>query len=187
MTIPVVAETAIAHYLSKGLTKDVSIGLVAPLYYESKLSTDSQGVQTTETPGVLNPSGAYGIASWNGPRQQALMNFANKKGWSASDLNTQLDFVLTESANSYPVVWKAIQDPTINYTDFINTFVTHYEIPADIPKEVAAALNYAKTWYPESIIPTSIPPTTVPPISTTNPNLSIIVTLAEAIIKLAQG
>jgi hypothetical protein len=203
MTIPAAAETAIAHYLSKGLTKDVSVAIPACLYYESKLSPDSQGVQKTETPGVLNPGGAYGIASWNGPRQQALLTFATKKDLDPSLLGTQLDFVLTECANSYSVVWKAIQNPTINYTDMITVFVTSYEIPANIPAEIATSLAYAKAWYSEVVEPAPAP--TVPSTVVTKPvvtppvvaqpvtvaagetNLAIINALAEAIIKYANS
>jgi hypothetical protein len=210
MTIPAAAVTAIAHYLSKGLTKDVATGICACLYYESKLSPDSQGAQSTETPGVLNPSGAYGIASWNGPRQQALLTFATAKDEDPSAIGTQLDFVLTECANSYPVVWKAIQNPTETYTSLITTFVTSYEIPANIQAEITASLAYAKVWYPEVIepapAPTTIPttPTTIPaPVTTGSPvvttgstvvtaapsetNLAIITALAEAIIKYANS
>jgi hypothetical protein len=204
MTIPAAAETAIAHYLSKGLTKDVSTGIPACLYYESKLSPDAQGVQKTETPGVLNPGGAYGIASWNGPRQQSLLTFATKKDLDPAAIGTQLDFVLTECANSYPVVWKAIQNPTINYTDFITIFVTSYEIPANIPAEIAASVAYAKSWYSEIVEPAPAPttsPTVIPtPVATGSPivtqpvtvaagesNLAIINALANAIIKYANS
>src|SRR6185312_15537838 len=130
MTIPAVAEEAIGHYLSKVLTKDVSVGIGSCLYYESKLNPGSQGVQSTETPGVLNPSGAYGIASWNGPRQEALASFAKGKGLDPSLLTTQLDFVLTECANSYPTVWAAIQGGTADQS-FLPILVADYENPAD--------------------------------------------------------
>lgn len=199
MTIPTAAETAIAHYLSKGLTKDVSVALPACLYYESKLSPDSQGVQKTETPGILNPGGAYGIASWNGPRQQALLTFATKKDLDPALLGTQLDFVLTECANSYSIVWKAIQNPAINYTDMITIFVTSYEIPANIPAEIATSLAYAKSWYPEIVEPAPAPTTPTPvvatppivappvPVAAGETNLAIINALAEAIIKYANS
>lgn len=172
MTIPLVAQTSIQHYLSKGISKDVAVGIVACLYYESKLNPGSQGVQHTETPGTLNPSGAYGIASWNGPRQKALADFATAKGESPGLLTTQLDFVLTECANSYPVVWAVIQNPATTYHNMITTFVDSYEVPADKPKEIAAAFDYADAWWADlatipstRVIPPSAatPPVVVPP------------------------
>lgn len=148
MTTPLIAQTAIQHYLGKGLSKDTAVGIVSCLYYESKLAPGSQGVQSTETPGALNPSGAYGIASWNGPRQAALAAFASSKGLDPSKLETQLDFVLTESANSYPKVWAAIQNGA-RYQDLIPIFVADYENPADHQKEIDAAMGYANAWYPD--------------------------------------
>lgn len=161
MTIPLVAQTSIQHYLAKGISKDIAVGIVACLYYESKLNPGSQGVQHTETPGALNPSGAYGIASWNGPRQKALADFATAKGESPGLLTTQLDFVLTECANSYPVVWAAIQ-AKLTYKGFIPVFVDNYEIPADKAKELNAAIAYADDWYPLVATPVAPPPVATP-------------------------
>src|SRR5271166_6314911 len=102
MTIPAICQTALAHYAGRGLTPNVSAGIVAVLYFgESKLLT---GPQSGNTGGVLAHA-AVGIASWNGPRQAALLAFANKHYpaltpttlLSADGLPCQLDFVLTES------------------------------------------------------------------------------------------
>ena len=139
-----VAHDAIAHYLGKGLSKDVAVGLCAVLYAESLLKPGSQGAQSTETPGALNPSGAFGIASWNGPRQKDLATFATRYSRDPADINTQLDFVLTEAANGYPKLWAAIISPASHYLDVIEVMVDTYEIPADKPAEVARATTYAK-------------------------------------------
>ena len=151
---------SINYYINKGIQKEAAIGIVCCLYYESKLNPGSQGVQHTETPGALNPSGAYGIASWNGPRQKALQNFAAYKKMPANNLNIQLDFVLTECANSYHEVWDIIQKPGVTHEEMIIAFVTHYEVPADIQKEINAALALAAT-LPSFGISSSPVPTTV--------------------------
>lgn len=193
MTVPSVAQSAITHYLGKGLSKDIAVGICACLYYESKLNPGSQGVQGTETPGALNPSGAFGIASWNGPRQQALADFAKQKNEDPADINTQLDFVLTESANSYPTVWAAIQTGSETYQNFIPIFVADYENPADHQKEINAAMAYADAWYPLVATVVNVPPITpsVTPIPITPPpgipaltsgNMAVIKALATAII-----
>ena len=108
--VPKVQITARDYYvLTKGIPLGAAVALVSVLYYESKLNPGSQGYQTTETPGALNSYGAYGIASWNRPRQQDLLNFATQHNLAVNALDTQLAFVLTEIANSYPNCWAAIQ------------------------------------------------------------------------------
>jgi hypothetical protein len=147
--VPQVALSAVAFYLSKGISKDVAVGIVAVLYAgESKLNTGSQGAQSTETPGALNPSGAYGIASWNGDRQEKLKAYAQAKSLPVASLDTQLGFVLTESANSYPKVWAAIRQAGITYASFIPIFVEAYEVPANSPAEIARAIAFAEELYP---------------------------------------
>lgn len=147
--VPQVAVDAVTFLMGKGVTKDVAVGIVAVLYAgESQLNPGSQGSQSTETPGTLNPSGAYGIASWNGPRQKALQTFATEKGLPVGAVNTQLAFVLTESANSYPKVWAAIQQAGMTYTNFIPIFVESYENPANPTAEISRAQAFAVTLYP---------------------------------------
>ena len=97
---------------------------------------------------MLNSKGAYGLAQWNGPRQTTLQAFATAKGLPVSAIDTQLAFVLTESANSYPPVWAAIQQAGINYTNFIPIFVEHYENPANPTAEIAGAQAFAVALYP---------------------------------------
>jgi hypothetical protein len=154
MTVSPTATAAVTRYLQKGIARGPAIGIVACLWYESKLNPGSQGAQSTETPGALNPGGAYGIASWNGPRQEALARFAASKKVSVEALTTQLDFVLTESANSYPSVWAAIQAGG-SYADFIPIFVADYENPANHAAEINAALATAREL--DAAIPAAVP------------------------------
>jgi hypothetical protein len=196
-----VQESAVTHYMSvKHLTKDVAVGIVSVLYRESSLNPGSQGVQKTETPGALNGSGAFGIASWNGPRQQALANYAKTFGLNVANLTTQLDFVLTEAANSYSQFWAAIQNPASTYEQVIQVMVDTYEIPADKPKEIADALAIAKDIYaaypdqpPVTPAPTPVPapapapaPTPAPPapspVSIDAKRIALAAQLAAAIL-----
>jgi hypothetical protein len=133
---------AAKHFIDKGLPVNGAVALTCVLYYESKLNPGPQGNQPTETPGVLNPHGAYGIASWNGPRQQHLLDHATKHGTAAGDLGTQLDFVVNEIANSYPHSWAAIRSEW-NCADIIAVLVPEYENPADHAKEIAGAVEFA--------------------------------------------
>lgn len=154
-----VEKASIDHLIAKGIQTNVAMGIVAVLYRESRLNPGSQGNQASERGGVLNPNGAYGIASWNGPRQGDLQAFAAKKGLPVDDVNTQLDFVLTESANSYPDVWAAIQKQGISISDFITVFVDKYEIPKDTGTEIADSLAIANGYVANYVVN---PPVTPP-------------------------
>lgn len=178
---------AATYLMSKGIPRNGAIAVAAVLYFESGLHPGSQGHQATETPGVLNPHGAYGIASWNGPRQAALQAFCNSKGIPVENVNSQLWFVLNECANRYHKSWAAMRDQGMAIATIITTFVDEYENPADKSKEIAGSESIAAEFQasvPVSVpieaqiqIPTAAPPTapivpsTTPEVSTVNPAL----------------
>lgn len=167
--VPQVAVDAVTFLTGRGISKDAAVGIVSVLYAgESGLNPGSQGKQSTETPGALNPSGAYGIASWNGPRQTALATFAKVKNLPVDQVNTQLLFVLTECANSYPKVWDAIKGPT-TYQNFIPIFVEDYEVPANPSAEIVRAQAFAATLYPAIPSPAPAPAPAPPPTPTPAP------------------
>lgn len=177
MTIPTVCMTAMSHYLGRGIRQAAAAGIVATLYYgESQLNPGSQGVQSTETPGALNPSGAYGIASWNGPRQARLLEFATvyltRYAAAGTDpkvvagmLNCQLDFVLTEIWNYYAGVKAAILDTAQDAVAVLTVFVQQYEVPAnpaaEIARSQAGALEMASATIEATttVLPTPTTPT----------------------------
>jgi hypothetical protein len=150
------AATSAVNFLRKrGISRDAAIAITATLWSESRLNPGSQGDQSTEHGGVLNSKGAYGIASWNGPRQAELAEFAKRKGLAVDMVETQLMFVLTETADHYPAVWKALISSD-TYEKIIPIFVADYENPADHAKEAAAALNFAKEL--DEAVPSQAPP-----------------------------
>ena len=164
--VPQVAVNAVTFLMGMGISKDIGTAISSVGYAgESQLNPGSQGAQSTETPGALNPSGAYGIFSWNGPRQTLLQKFATEKGLPVGAVNTQLAFCLTEMANpGYPrckaAIWpNGLGKPvgTISYTDFIPIFVEEYENPANPTAEIARAQAFAVTLYPA--IPAAVAPT----------------------------
>lgn len=159
-----VAVDAVQFYRSKGISKDAAVAIVSVLWYESKLRPGSQGSQSTETPGTLNPGGAYGIASWNGPRQAALASYASKRGLNVGDLNTQLAFVLTEMANSYPKSWAAVTSAQA-FAQIIPVIVAEYENPKDHQAEINGAMTLAPQLY--GVIPPAAPKPAWPTTSTT--------------------
>lgn len=140
MAVPQSLLHARDRYLAKGIPPGGAVALPSVLYYESKLNPGSQGYQSTEHGGVLNPHGAYGIASWNGPRQAALLAYAYRL--PVDHLDTQLDFVLSEIANNYPKSWAAIRS-SASYKSIIPIIVDEYENPKDKQKEIDAAMVIA--------------------------------------------
>jgi hypothetical protein len=138
------AQSAFAHYLAKGVGRNAAAGIVGVLSFESALNPISANNSGTETGGVINPKGSYGLAQWNGPRQAALAEFASGKNMDVAALETQLDFVLTECANSFPSVWAAIE-ADMNVADFVSLFVRSYENPAKPEPEIAGALATAQS------------------------------------------
>lgn len=148
-------ESAVDYYLSRGLSKDAAVALVSIFYAgESKLNTGSQGAQPTEAGGVLNPNGAFGIASWNGPRQADLQKFANKYGLDVNALTTQLHFALTEMAGfsigsnprGYPNSWAAVTGGG-TYDQIIPVVIADYENPASKSVESGRSAAYARSIY----------------------------------------
>lgn len=176
------AANAIGHYISKGLSHDVATGIVAVLMVESGLNPTSENNTGTETPGSINPTGSYGLAQWNGSRQQALMAFASAKGFDYSQFNTQLDFVLTESANSYPSVWAAMRQAGMTYANFIPVFVASYENPADKAGETAKAMAYAQEFYGYTIAAVPVPTTPAPVPTAPTPSTSGAFVMDPAIV-----
>ncbi len=179
MTVPKLAIDSASHYVSKGLTRDSAVAIIAVLYSgESGLST---GPQKGNHGGVLGPH-AVGIASWNGERQgrkpgddpattrEGLKDFADLHGRDWQTIDTQLDFVLTECANYYPSVWSQLTQGPIaspngshseDYKTIIGEFVRKYEVPAEPDPEIARSLAFAAQLYqlvPETAASSPITP-----------------------------
>ena len=80
------AEKAFNYFVQKGLTPEQAAGIVGNLQAES-------GVK----PGQHQIGGpAFGIAQWEGGRQENLKAFAAQQGKSVDDLGVQLDFLWQE-------------------------------------------------------------------------------------------
>jgi hypothetical protein len=154
MSLQTTGVEAAKFLMSKGLSRDAAIAVCAVLWFESKLNPGSQGVQATETPGALNPGGAYGIASWNGERQQHLADFAKTKNLPVDQLETQLWFVLNESANRYLKTWNALMSGG-TYEQIIPVFVADYENPKEHGREIDGSFIFAHELAP--LVPLRVP------------------------------
>lgn len=185
----------------------LALALVAVGFYESGLNP---GPQSGNTGGVLGPA-AYGLFSWNGPRQAPLQSFAMAHGWNGTGvipLDVQALFALTEMANSYPTVWAAYQQIQTEYqpgmsnaqilalaNSFIATMVDLYEIPANPAPEIAGAQAYAASWLASGkiVAPTPAPvpvPTPTPsptPVPTPAPSSATVIAEINDVIVLLQA
>lgn len=141
---------AYTYYRTHGMSDASAAALVGVASEESGsgLGTGSQGNQNTDASGVLsNGQGAYGIFSWNGPRQQALSDYASQHGLDPADRDTQLAFAATE-VQGYGA-WSTLSDAGSSVADKISALVNGYTIPAsqyragDISgaSDIAAALT----------------------------------------------
>jgi hypothetical protein len=105
-----------------------------------KVYTGSFGGQPTERGGALNPGGAYGLAQFNGSRQQDLLNFAQQRGAEPSHLPTQLAFIVQDAKNRGIDMSSA--------ADIVN----RYEVPAQQYRagEIAGAQQVAARFNPNA-------------------------------------
>ena len=146
--VPQVAIDAVRYLIAppRSVAIGPAIGMVAVAYAgESNLKPGSQGNQSTETPGALNPHGAYGIWSLNGPLQESLKAFAAKERLPVENINTQLYWLLNTCASNprYAAVWAAIREG-MGYEQFIPLFVAKFEVPKAPGAEDNRSLVFAR-------------------------------------------
>lgn len=90
--------------IDRGMAPHVADGFVMNFQDESGLDPTINEVSPT----VPGSRGGFGIAQWTGPRRAALEDFAKGRGTSAGDLNTQLDYLMTELSGPEAGAAKAI-------------------------------------------------------------------------------
>lgn len=78
--------------IQRGIPEHVADAFILNARDESGLRTDINEI----APLVPGSRGGFGLMQWTGPRRRALEAFAAQRGTDVSDLNTQLDFLVTE-------------------------------------------------------------------------------------------
>ncbi|WP_449043722.1 phage tail tip lysozyme [Paracoccus versutus] len=78
--------------VERGLPEHIADAFVLNFQDESGLNP---GINE-KNPVVPGSRGGFGLAQWTGPRRRQLEAFAAQRGTPVSDLNTQLDFLMTE-------------------------------------------------------------------------------------------
>lgn len=86
------AEAIRAGLIARGLPEHVADGFLMNFQDESGLRTDINEIE----PLVPGSRGGFGLAQWTGPRRRQLEAFAQQRGVPVSDLDVQLDFLMTE-------------------------------------------------------------------------------------------
>ena len=138
---------------SAGLSEAGAAGLMGNLKAESNL--DPQNLQNTYerklgftdatyTAAVdagtynnfANDAAGYGLAQWTyHTRKAALLDFAKEHGKSVGNLDLQIDFLLQELIDSYPVLFGELRTAT-NVRTASNAVLTQFERPADMSESV---------------------------------------------------
>ena len=114
------AEKAFNYFIDKGLSPAQAAGIVANLQAES-------GVK----PGQHQIGGpAFGIAQWEGGRQDNLRAFAQAQGKPIDDLGMQLDFLWQELQGPENAAFNALKGATTPY-DAAAIFENKFERPRD--------------------------------------------------------
>ena len=142
------AEKIWCKLISASMTKAGAAGLMGNLEAESALNpenlqnsyekslgyTDESYTKAVDTGTYANfakDCAGYGLAQWTyGARKQALLAYARACGKSIGDLDMQLDFLLKELSESYPVVLKTLKT-TDNVKTASDCVMCQYERPAD--------------------------------------------------------
>jgi trimeric autotransporter adhesin len=138
-------QTALNFFTSNGFSIAGASAATSVLFAESGLNTGAQGNQATDASGVLsNGQGAFGIASWNGPRQTQLANYASANGLDPSALTTQLQFFKSDLQTNFPSIASSVMNAT-DANSAVSDLVSTYENPAasNVAPEISNANGFA--------------------------------------------
>lgn len=160
-------EKAIWDFLYPKLLNSFGVAaLMGNLYVESKLNprnlqgsaekklnmTDESYTNAVDSglyPSFTTDGAGYGLAQWTyRTRKQALLEFAQNKGSSIGDLNTQLEFLWSE-LQSYKTCLAALKN-AVSVREASDVVVDRYEKPADrSEKGKQNRANYGQRFYNE--------------------------------------
>ncbi|MBQ8780551.1 MAG: fibronectin type III domain-containing protein, partial [Oscillospiraceae bacterium] len=103
--------------------------------YESALGfTDSSytvAVDNGTYTNFVHDDAGYGLAQWTYySRKQNLLNYAKSKNVSIADMQMQLEFLVSELANSYSKVYSTLKNAT-SIKEASDCILTQFERPAD--------------------------------------------------------
>ena len=130
------------NYLSsKGLGSLAIAGIMGNMQQESGFNPKVMygGQESDEV--NLDSENAYGLCQWYGSRKQDLANFAQSKGKSSSDLETQLDFMLSELSRGDTI---SKMDNAGSAGEAAAIFHSDFERSEDGPEVIQKRMEYAE-------------------------------------------
>lgn len=139
--------------LAAGLSKAGAAGLMGNLKAESNLepcnlqnkfekklgftdATYTAAVDDETYTNFANDGAGYGLAQWTyRTRKALLLAFAKSQGKSVGDLDMQIEFLLREMLNNYPVLFGDLRTAT-DIRAASDSVLVQYERPADMSETV---------------------------------------------------
>jgi len=108
-----------------------SLGIKTNIGLAAVVGNAIQESTTQLDPTIPGDNGeAIGIFQWNGPRNQALQNYARGKGADYKNIDVQMSWFVKEASESYPGLASAVNNaPTLG--DATNQFERIYERAGD--------------------------------------------------------
>lgn len=108
--------------------------------FESKLGFTDESYTAAVDAGTygnfITDGAGYGLAQWTyHTRKAELLAFAKSHGKSVGDLDMQIEFMLRELLNSYPVLFGDLRTAT-NVRKASDSVLVQYERPADMSESV---------------------------------------------------
>lgn len=126
-----------AGLIARGMAPHIADGFVMNFRDESGFDPGINEI----SPVVPGSRGGFGLAQWTGPRRTALEQFAASRGVPASDMNAQLDFLMTELQGPEAAAWQKISSaPDAGQAGA--SIVNHFLRPAETYRAQRAA-SYA--------------------------------------------
>ena len=122
---------------NKGYSPEAAIGILANIEAESTYRTNVLS---------YDGEGSIGICQWTYGRRTNLENFARKKGKPVSDLETQVEYLITELEGPYKGV-NALKN-TNDYGLMAEKFCRDFEVPANVEVRVGERRNIASKLAP---------------------------------------
>lgn len=98
-------QEIIAGLLARGVSLPVAQGIVANMKAESNLQPGINEI----APVVPGSRGGFGLNQWTGPRRVAYEQFARNRGAPLDDVQTQLDFTMSELQGPERAAYAALQ------------------------------------------------------------------------------
>jgi hypothetical protein len=108
-----------------------SLGIKTNIGLAAVVGNAIQESTTQLDPTIPGDNGAaIGIFQWNGPRNQALQNYARGKGADYKNIDVQMSWFVKEASESYPGLASAVNNAT-TLGDATNQFERIYERAGD--------------------------------------------------------